>query len=82
MIAENTFGLTGNYGLSAQKGNSITIKNATNSALKEVGCGFGVARSGRIGTFQQFLSIEEISSCSYFDVRCSEFSYLKINNLQ
>lgn len=49
IIAENNFGLSGNYGLTSQKGNSITIKSPANSALKSIGCGFGVARSGRIG---------------------------------
>ena len=49
VLAENNFGLSGNYGLTSQKGNSITIKNPANSALKDVGCGFGVARSGRVG---------------------------------
>lgn len=49
VTAENNFGLLGNYGLTSQQGNSITIKNPANNALKEVGCGFGVARSGRKG---------------------------------
>lgn len=60
VLSDNNFGLSGNYGLTSQKGNSITIKSQANSALKDVGCGFGVARSGRVGTLQQFLSIEEI----------------------
>ncbi len=60
VLAENNFGLIGNYGLTSQKGNSITIKNPSNSALKDVGCGFGVARSGRIGNVQNTNAIEEI----------------------
>jgi Right handed beta helix region/Viral BACON domain len=59
VLAENNFGLTGNYGLTSQKGNSITIKNSSNSTLKDIGCGFGVARSGRIGNFQNANSFEE-----------------------
>lgn len=52
VVADNCFGLSGNYGLISQKGNSLTIKNPVSSALKNIGCGFGVARSGRIGNFK------------------------------
>lgn len=52
VLAENNLGLTGNYGLTSQKGNSISIKNPLNIALKDIGCGFGVARSGRKGNLQ------------------------------
>ena len=58
VTAENNFGLSGNYGLTSQKGNSMTIKNSANNALKDVGCGFGVARSGRKGHFENTISKE------------------------
>lgn len=57
---DNCFGLSGNYGLTSQKGNSIAIKNPANIALKDIGCGFGVARSGRIGNFTALISEEEV----------------------
>ncbi len=60
VLAENNFGLTGNYGLTSQKGNSITIRNPSNVALKDIGCGFGVARSGKVGAFEQNMSKEEV----------------------
>ena len=59
VTADNNFGLSGNYGLTSQQGNSITIRNPANSALKDVGCGFGVARSGRKGNFGNVISVEE-----------------------
>ena len=60
VLAENNFGLSGNYGLTSQKGNSINIKSPANSALKSIGCGFGAARSGRIGYFVKVIPREEI----------------------
>lgn len=59
VVVDNCFGLSGNYGLTSQKGNSIAIKNPVSNALKDVGCGFGVARSGRIGNFTALISKEE-----------------------
>lgn len=59
VVADNCFGLSGNYGLTSQKGNSIAIKNPANSALKDIGCGFGVARSGRTGNFTALIPKEE-----------------------
>jgi hypothetical protein len=59
VVADNCFGLSGNYGLISQKGNSMTITNPAKSALKNIGCGFGVARSGRIGIFTALISDEE-----------------------
>lgn len=59
VVVDNCFGLSGNYGLTSQKGNSIAIKNPANIALKDIGCGFGVARSGRIGNFTALISKEE-----------------------
>lgn len=52
IVAENNFGLMGNYGLTSQKGNSIIIKNPAAIALKSIGCGFTMARNGRIILFQ------------------------------
>lgn len=47
VLAENSFGLVGNYGLSPQRGNSMIIKNPANTAIKDIGCGFEVVRNGR-----------------------------------
>jgi hypothetical protein len=62
VMAENNMGLTGNYGLTSQKGNSITIKNPANSAIKDVGCGFGVARSGRVGVVNNTIESDELKA--------------------
>jgi hypothetical protein len=60
VLAENNFGLIGNYGLTSQKGNSIKIKNPSNIALKDIGCGFGVARSGRVVQYENNVSKLEV----------------------
>lgn len=60
VMADNNLGLTGNYGLTSQKGNLISIKNPLNIPHKEIGCGFGIARSGRNAFFESLISTEKI----------------------
>jgi len=60
VMADNNLGLTGNYALTSQKGNSISIKNSLNSPLKDIGCGFGVARSGRKEYFDETTSDDTV----------------------
>lgn len=68
VTADNCFGLSGNYGLTSQKGNSIIIKNSSNIALKDIGCGFGVARSGRMGNFDLLIPKEELRRLAEEDI--------------
>ena len=54
--ADGCFGLLGNYGLTSAKGNSMTIQNSVNSVNKDIGCGFGLIRGGRIATNETMVS--------------------------
>ena len=81
IMADNNLGLTGNYALTSQKGNSISIKNSLNSPLKGIGCGFSVARSGRKEYFDKSTSDDTVRE----DAKKIELKYrnenLKLNKL-